>query len=194
MSSNLKQPRQRSLAAAVELAQKGAAGLEDPFAGVISERALLYAPPSGHCISSWGFDGTPGSSQRVHVRRDGYSSAHVGGCAIEPAEPLAERLIRQAGLDRDEAEYVRDVFASPSSPPPARARLLGISLRTMQRRDASVRAKVEQAKPYRCLGCKETVAERDCSAHLERCVSPASACIAQAFKPLRLEDFVWEGK
>jgi hypothetical protein len=81
---------------------------EDPFSGVISERALLFSVGSkGHKHGpgrSWEWNPT-GRTPQVFVHRDGYTTAHTGLGDVQ--EQPEERLIRGARLDPSEAEIVR---------------------------------------------------------------------------------------
>lgn len=114
--------------------------LEDPFAGIPPQldQAFLYG------TGTWwnGWDATPGSSERVHIHRDGHGTSHTGACAIAPAEDPIARITRQAGLDRDEAALARDVAARPADRAPARAHRLGWPERTTRRRLDRLRDKL----------------------------------------------------
>jgi hypothetical protein len=136
----------RTLAVTLAMIQRDLAGYgEDPLAGVINERAFLYSPRAGRIGGgSWGFDGTLGSSERVRVHRDGYSSAHLGACAAEPEVPLVDRLIAQAGLDHREADLLRRSFADPDRGSDWHATEMRLSLRTYQRTAAAVEAKIRR--------------------------------------------------
>lgn len=113
----------------------GKAGAEDPTAGVISERAWLY---SGDAQGR-----TFGAATDAHIKvhRDGYTTAHVGGCAAEVAEAPEDALIRAAGLDAREAEIVR--LRSKGESTDTIATALGISVRGAQRKIAAIRVKAE---------------------------------------------------
>jgi len=131
----------RSLAKALEKLQQGAAGLEDPFAGIPPEldEAFLYGVGS-----TWwnGWDGM--NAGRIKIHGDGHGTAHVGPCTIAPVEALHERLIRVCGLDRDEAALVRDAVAHPGGGNDTAALRLQVSVRTYQRREQAIRAKLRR--------------------------------------------------
>lgn len=132
--------RDASLAAAIAAFARREAGARDPLAGIPPEleQAFLYSgDPSGRSFG-------PATEHHILVRRDGYHTSHAGACAVEPTEPLRERLVRQAGLDRDEADILRRIFADPTEGMDTRAAGMGLSLRTLQRREASIRQKLEQ--------------------------------------------------
>ena len=122
--------------------QAGKAGAADPFEGIppALEQAFLYAAGSP-AKEAWGFDGW-NSAARVHVHRDGYSSAHVGACSVASPPDPRETLVHQAGLDRDEADVWRALCASPTAGSDTLARHLGMALRTFQRRFVRVRGKL----------------------------------------------------
>lgn len=138
--------RDKTLAKALYMLQRDLAGskaLEDPFAGIPPQldEVFLYATTSPQ---SWrnGWDATEGSAGRVKIHRDGHGTSHTGACSIAPEEPLHERLIRICSLDRDEAELVRDAAAHPGDGSVTCARRLRLTLRTYQRRVASVTVKL----------------------------------------------------
>lgn len=132
--------RDKKLGAYLLAMQEGRAGAtEDPFAGVPPElaEAHLYAtsaPRSG----GWGFDGTIGSSSRIQVHRDGHGTAHTGACAVEVDHDPRELLIRQACMDSAEAAVWRAMCADPTAGTDTIAAMLGISLRTCQRRQQAL--------------------------------------------------------
>lgn len=125
----------RTIREAIAAFYVGDAGADDPLAGVISERAWLYAS---------GEDGRTfpaPNDTHIKIRGDGYSSAHSGGCAIDPEEDPAERLIRAANLNPREAEITRRRAARQPSDVISNA--LGFSsLRAYERAVAKINAKV----------------------------------------------------
>lgn len=123
--------------------QNGVAGAVDPFSEIPQElrQAYLYATTGG----AWwnGFDGL--HSGRVHIHRDGHHTSHAGACAIEPAEDDVTRMVRQAGLDRYEAELARDMALHFRDSDAARARRLGWAERTTRRRHQRIEEKLRDA-------------------------------------------------
>ena len=132
--------RDKSLAATIAMIRDRAAGApEDPFAGVPPQlmQSFLYSTN----IHGRRF-GAPGPGD-MHIHRHGWNTAHEGSCAVSPAEPIEERLVRWGGLDRDEAELLRQLVKDAHHD--AGARVLGVSLRTIRRRDAAIRRKLRDA-------------------------------------------------
>jgi len=89
---------------------KETGGIQDAWAGVISERLLLFSfSRSGRKFGPkrpWSWN-PRNRDPPVHIHGDGHSTAHTGHGAEAIREPEEERLIRQAGLDREEAEILR---------------------------------------------------------------------------------------
>ena len=130
--------RDKSLAAYVARMQRDEAGAtDDPFAGVPPElaEAHLYGVTGGRWWNGW--DGM--HAGRVHINGDGHHTSHSSACAEAVEEPLLEKLIRMGNLEHVEAQLLRDIFAAPNDGNDTRAKRLGLTLRTYQRREAAIR-------------------------------------------------------
>lgn len=142
--------RDGKLRAYLEAMQRGDAGtVEDPFAGIPPQLAEthLYGVTGGAWWNGW--DGA--HAGRIKVHRDGHHTSHTGACAIEPVEDPIARIVRQASLDRYEAELVRDMaqHVGREQTDRVRAHRLGWAERTTRRRRHAIEQKL------RALGYSE---------------------------------------
>jgi hypothetical protein len=127
----------RTIKAQIRAFLANGAGIEDPLAGVISERAYLYSGDETGRVFGAAPDGC------IKVRGDGYTTAHVGACSAAIEEAPEEALIRLAGLDRVDAEIVRRRARYETTESIALGMVM--SVRTVQRRIVAIRVKAEGA-------------------------------------------------
>ncbi len=126
----------KTLKARMESHNAEEAGADDPFSGVINLRAFIYSgDKDGRTFG-------PKGEGCIKVRKDGYSSAHVGNCSAVVRDDI-DAAMRVAGLSPAEREVYPMAFERYSTD--QIAEILGIQPSAVRQRVARARRKIQEA-------------------------------------------------